>query len=363
MVLSVTGLATSLWVTTTDHRGVAGSALSGAVVLAFAVVGAVVAAARPQNRIGWLMLAGGVMWSLGNAGADLAYRGIVVAPGSVPLVSAVADLGQAARGLGWYLVTVGLPVLFPTGRVAGPRWRWLSRALVVVLAAAVIGPLADKQADLTDLGAWRNPIAETGDLQVVSGLAFLASVPLSLVVTVGAVVQLVSRWRHGTRFRREQLALFAAAAAPPLIAAPVVLALNGSGWVFSLVALPLPFAVGFAVLARGLYDLRTAANRTLVWVTLSAVVVGIYALVIAGLGGLLSTGYAWVPWVAAAVVAVSFAPLRDALQRGVNRRCSGVGTSPTTCSPRSASGSRRRRTSTACSPTWSSSCVASDSRR
>ena len=49
-------------------------------------------------------------------------------------------------------------------------------------------------------------------------------------------------------------------------------------------------------------------------------VAGIYALVIVGLSGLLhvdATG--WLAWVAAAVVAVSFAPLRDLLQRAVNR--------------------------------------------
>ena len=49
-------------------------------------------------------------------------------------------------------------------------------------------------------------------------------------------------------------------------------------------------------------------------------VAAVYALVIAGVGGLLDVaGAAWLPWVAAGVVAVSFAPLRDELQRGVNR--------------------------------------------
>jgi signal transduction histidine kinase len=88
-----------------------------------------------------------------------------------------------------------------------------------------------------------------------------------------------------------------------------------------LTALPLPVAIGFAVLAQGLYDLRTAANRTMVWVTLSALVAGIYALVIRGVSALMHTDSraSWLTWVGAGVVAVSFAPLRDALQSGVNR--------------------------------------------
>jgi signal transduction histidine kinase len=112
------------------------------------------------------------------------------------------------------------------------------------------------------------------------------------------------------------------AAAIPVVAVPIVLASNFTNgpWVFSLTVIGLPFAIGFAVLARGLYDLRSAANRSLVWLTLSAVVAGIYALAIAGLGNQMGVRHAtWLPWVAAAVVAVSFAPLRDLLQRGVNR--------------------------------------------
>ena len=63
-------------------------------------------------------------------------------------------------------------------------------------------------------------------------------------------------------------------------------------------------------------------NRTLVWVTLSAVVAGAYALVIAGVGGAAPRRPGASPgcrgwrrrWSRS-----SFAPLRDALQRGVNR--------------------------------------------
>jgi signal transduction histidine kinase len=75
------------------------------------------------------------------------------------------------------------------------------------------------------------------------------------------------------------------------------------------------------VLARGLYDLRTATNRTLVWATLSAAIVGVFAGVIVGLSQLLHVDQRsqWLLWVAAAVVAVLFAPIRDSLQRTVNR--------------------------------------------
>jgi hypothetical protein len=156
------------------------------VVIAFTAVGAVVAAARPANRVGWAMLVGGVLWSVGGAGVDLAHHGIIIAPGSVSGVAGFAVGGQACRSVGWFAVTLAVPAFFPDVRRIGKRW--LSLVLVVVVVASVIDTLTDKQAGLTNLGAWRNPIAPASPWHFVSGLAFLAHVPLSLVATVGVVV-------------------------------------------------------------------------------------------------------------------------------------------------------------------------------
>ena len=321
VAVSAAAVAVSIGITADDNRSVPHVVFNAAVGFAFALVGAVVAATRPRNRVGWLMLAGGVLWALGELLVDLARHGIVAQPGSVPVASAFAVTGQAARGVGWALVTLAVPLFFPDGRLASPKWRWLVRLLVVIVVASALDPVLDIRGDLTDFGAWRNPVGLTHPWDAIGGVVFLAHVPASLVVTVGVVAQLVSRWRRGDVVERQQLSLLAGAALVAVVAAPVAIGVGGGGWLFGAAALPLPFAIGFAVLARGLYDLRTAANRTLVWVTLSLVVAGCYALVIAGVGSLVHVdlGAAWLPWVAAAVVAVSFAPLRDALQRAVNR--------------------------------------------
>ena len=54
---------------------------------------------------------------------------------------------------------------------------------------------------------------------------------------------------------------------------------------------------------------------------ISGVVAAVYALFIAGATAMLhlSGHVAWLPWAAAAIVALLFAPLRDSLQRAVNR--------------------------------------------
>jgi signal transduction histidine kinase len=79
-------------------------------------------------------------------------------------------------------------------------------------------------------------------------------------------------------------------------------------------------AVGVAVQQRQLYDVPLALNRTLTYLLLSAVLALIYAAVVVGAGIMLrDRGAPWLPVAAAGVVAVAFAPLRDWLQRGVNR--------------------------------------------
>ncbi len=320
VVVACAGAVVSLWAHHADGASLVAPALSGAVVVSFALMGAVVASARPANRVGWLMLAGAVLWALGNASADAAFRGIVASPGSVSGAPALAVAGSVTRSLGWFVATVGVALHFPDGRLARQRWSFGARSFIAAIVASAIGACTASDANLTDLGRWHNPLALPSSLQPASGLLSLAGVALGAVATLGAVLALRARWRRGGHVEQQQLALFAAAAALPVAAAPFVLAGVTGGWLFSVAALPLPFAIAFAVLARGLYDLRTAVNRTLVWVTLSALVVGVYALVIAGLGGLLdATGAGWLPWVAAGVVALLFAPLRDGLQHAVNR--------------------------------------------
>ena len=314
-----------------DANSHAADAVCGAVaVLAFAVVGAVVVAARPTNPVGWVMVAGAAMWAIGAAGIDLAFQGLVSDPGSVPGASAWAVTGSAIRGAGWLLVVVGLPLVFPDGRLIGPRTRWIPVTLLAAMVCSVGGALTATDANLTDLGAWQNPLALPADAQPLAGLLSIGGLILAAAAFVGAAGQLRARWRSGEAQRRQQLSLFGVAASLTVIAAPVAI-VSGRGWIFSVAALPLPFAVGFAVLARGLYDLRTAANRTLVWVTLSTAIIGIYALVIAGLGALLPEHRSsWLPWIATAVIAISFAPIRDVLQRTVNKLIFGAWDSPYT---------------------------------
>ena len=92
------------------------------------------------------------------------------------------------------------------------------------------------------------------------------------------------------------------------------------GWVFGLALLPLPVAIAAAILNHGLYDLRRAAHRTLMWLTMSGAVAGIYAVVVITAAALVPDHHAWWPSaLAAALAALLLIPLRESLQRAVNR--------------------------------------------
>jgi signal transduction histidine kinase len=91
---------------------------------------------------------------------------------------------------------------------------------------------------------------------------------------------------------------------------------NTVAWLLFLLA---PLSIGIAILRYRLWDIDVLINRTLVYGALSASVVGIYALLVTGLGSLLSASDSFVTSLGAAgLVAVLFAPLRVRLQRGVN---------------------------------------------
>jgi signal transduction histidine kinase len=173
----------------------------------------------------------------------------------------------------------------------------------------------------TRLVRWRNPLTLPADLAWAPSALSLAGILLAAISVVGGVAALVARWRRGSTLVHQQLLVLAAAACPPAVVVLLVPVLGGvPAWGFDLALLPLPVAIAVATLQHGLYDLRRAAHRTLLWLTMSGVVVALYALVVAGVTAVVpADGAQWLPAVAAAAAALALVPLRTGLQRGVNR--------------------------------------------
>ena len=104
----------------------------------------------------------------------------------------------------------------------------------------------------------------------------------------------------------------------PGSAHPVFIAL--SEVTFPLAFLVLPGTIGFAVLRYRLWDIDHILNRTLVYGALTVSVLGLYILIVVGLGTLFSaSGNLFLSLLATGLIAVLFQPLHQWLQRVVNR--------------------------------------------
>jgi two-component system NarL family sensor kinase len=87
-----------------------------------------------------------------------------------------------------------------------------------------------------------------------------------------------------------------------------------------IIALPIPLALMIAIWRYQLFDIDTLLNRAMVYGALTACVVAIYVLVMGYLGTLLEVRAQHVAsLIAAGIIAVLLQPLRERLQRAVNR--------------------------------------------
>jgi signal transduction histidine kinase len=291
------------------------------VVAAIAVVGAVVTLAVPGNRVGWLLLAAAAALGVGTAFIEAGIHGVVTAPGSVPGAAYLAALGPGLQAAGLLIAVVGVPVVFPDGRLPGPRWRWLAWSAIAATIFLFLGNVLAPHTQESRLAGWHSPLGlPVRDGNVADAFA-AAGVLLAVGTAAGAIAGLVTRWRRGGPLVRQQLLLLALATAPPaLVLLAIMLNIGLPTWIFGVMLLPLPAAIAVAILHHGLYDLRRAAYRTLVWLTMSAAVVGIYMAVVIIVAALVPDHHAWWPSaLAAALAALALIPLRDKLQRTVTR--------------------------------------------
>lgn len=82
----------------------------------------------------------------------------------------------------------------------------------------------------------------------------------------------------------------------------------------------IPLTISISILRYRLWDIDIIINRALVYSLLTAGIAGLYVIVVVGLGALFQTsGNLLISLLATAFVAILFQPLRDRLQRAVNR--------------------------------------------
>ena len=327
VALTVAASIAAAAVDSATHSYYVDEVVGGVVASVTAIVGAVIALARPRNIVGWIILTSGALSAVAEALTETGVHGIKTDPGSVGGAAYFVMIGVTLRAVPSVLTNAAVPLYFPDGRLPGPRWVWVRwtmvGALVATVAGGVVAPIE------TRLGEhWHGPWTPSGKLGDNLQIFDLLGAFLTVVATVAALVSLVQRWRRGDAIVRQQLLLFAAAVVAALLflatAIVIVLGLNSNNgpprYLFSLAALPLSVAVAIATLNNGLYDLRRAANRTILSVLVTAGIVAIYAVVVVIAATLSPDRTAWwPPALAAGVVALALLPLRERLEGVVHR--------------------------------------------
>ncbi|GAA2395379.1 hypothetical protein GCM10010404_61160 [Nonomuraea africana] len=165
----------------------------------------------------------------------------------------------------------------------------------------------------------------------VAGAEALLQVCLVMVAVaaLGGLASLGVRLLRADGDERGQLAWVAAGMASTLlllVAAQTVEA-RGSGVLLAASAVPLPISVLLAIQRYRMWNMEKVLRRGLVWALMSAEIALCYAVVVALLGDLLGRSVG-APLVAAAVVAISVAPVHRFLQRGVRRLLYGEAADP-----------------------------------
>jgi hypothetical protein len=90
--------------------------------------------------------------------------------------------------------------------------------------------------------------------------------------------------------------------------------------IYSISLTLLPISLTIAVLRYRLYDIDILINRTLVYGALTVITMGIYVFIVGYLGNLFQTpNQTMLAFLATGLVALLFQPIRERLQRGVNR--------------------------------------------
>jgi two-component system NarL family sensor kinase len=292
--------------------------VSGAPVL---VLGVLLLARIPRHPLGWLLCATGLGMALAAAASQYA------------VYSHFVDRLPAGEWAGWVSEWASAPIilvpavallLFPDGRPPSRRWR---PALWCGLAAPVLVALNGMLGIGEDLEFQGNPFladATARDLGEPFGAGWFLMVP----ATVAGIAALRVRRRsaQGEASRQLELLLRAGLAVTAgflacivgSFVAPAAFDLGAPAALLSLAALAATMAI--AILRHRLYGLDVYVNRALVLSGLTIVLGGLYvaAVVLASrlLGQDAELGVA-LP--ATALVAVAFQPVRERLERSVNR--------------------------------------------
>ncbi|MDT7784211.1 MAG: hypothetical protein QOF58_2630 [Pseudonocardiales bacterium] len=246
-----------------------------------------------RSSVGWLLLVMGV------------FGGVAVA------VAGQAPDHPARWVEAWvwwptYALLPAVALVFPNGKPLSNRW-WI--AIGASLFSALVGTIGIAWASWGDpVSFWQTPGG--GLAKTITLVAVLAAG----VAVIAAVVSLALRWRRAEGDER-RLLVWAVALLALAVVATVVETTDGHvAWIIGVLAFPA--AAVIAIVRYGLYDISLLIHRSLLYGSLTVVLLLVYLGVMVGAGELFTNDAEVVGVVAAGLV---FAPVRSWLQRKLDR--------------------------------------------
>jgi hypothetical protein len=294
-------------------------------------VGFIVARRQPHNPLGWLFLVIAIFLFVPTVGGDYAYLNYVLGHHLPFAAAGLAVDGLWSEGLALFIVAI---LLFPDGRLPSRFWRWALRvwcaAFAVLLIASVIatvGALAAHPIRIDTSGgliALDNPV---GWFAAVNHGCLIVLLTLS----VAFIGRQVLSWRRSSGERRQQLKWLASGAAVSIVSLVLAAAFSTSSgstatvaqWLesvawFGLAALPV--SIGVAILRYRLYDIDRIISRTLAYALVTGLLVGVFAGLVLLTTNVLSLSSPVAVAASTLAAAALFNPLRQRVQRVVDRR-------------------------------------------
>jgi signal transduction histidine kinase len=304
-------------------------AATSVVFLPTGLVGAAIVRTNRTSPVGWILVTAGGALPLTTFCAMVADAQFVRGDHGVPAPTAFALFAGFVGVFAVPLVgTLGVMLLPGTGLPASRRGRWLFGACVADLVALVVWDILSPTLIGTSAANVPNPTGIAGgDILVLS---ILVTGPLTLL----ASLYLLRRAREAPTedLRRGlRLAALASFAIPASYFACVAVGLSGGNtatvtFAENWATIAIGVAAWVGIVRYGLFDLRSVLTRSLVYGTLSAIVIAVYVACSTLLAELFSGAAPAV--VAAALSALAILALRDRVQRRLNRLMFGLRDDP-----------------------------------
>ncbi len=293
-------------------------------------VGALIISHHPQHPVGWLLSLG-----LLAAALDMFTSGYVsyntnIYAGTLPAMT-FALIWLKWSGFPFATTAFSLMVLlFPDGRPLSPFWRKVTWTTVAALLLFL--PIQAVQPGVVDPFTGillDNPVGVSPSLWATLEPLWFIGLAMLGICNLAAFISLLLRLREARGDERQQIKWLVIPAG--IFSASIPLTIfslvdNNAQILGIAIALVLPSVAGMvigtalAIFKYRLYDIDIIINRTLVYGVLTGSVIALYALTVGAFSLLFRSGdNLIVALVATGLVAVLFQPLRERLQRAVDR--------------------------------------------